>query len=84
MSWQVQWTNRAIRSVKRLDRPTRLRIVEAIEQLAETGRGDLKRLRGRSPEDYRLRVGGWRVLLSRIEPDRILVIRSVLSRGDAY
>ncbi len=35
----------------------RERIVAAVERLAETGMGDVRRLRGKEQEIYRLRVG---------------------------
>ena len=62
MSWRAEWTQRALKDVARLDRPMRERIVAAVERFAETGMGDVRRLRGKEQEIYRLRVGEWRVL----------------------
>lgn len=47
MTWDVQWTNRALRVASRLDRPTRERITKQVESLAATGEGDVKRLKGK-------------------------------------
>jgi mRNA-degrading endonuclease RelE of RelBE toxin-antitoxin system len=83
MKRQVRWTNRALRILRRLDRPTRHRVLDAVDRLATTGEGDLKRLKGERQGILRLRVGGWRVLL--IDANHAeLVIRSIVPRGDAY
>ena len=65
MSWRAEWTQRALKDVARLDRPMRERIVAAVERFAETGMGDVRRLRGKEQEIYRLRVGEWRILFRR-------------------
>jgi len=83
VSWQVQWTKRALRATAKLDRPTRERIVESVGRLATTGQGDVKRLKGEHRGLLRLRVGGWRVFFSKAE-DRLLVIHAIRPRGDAY
>ncbi len=72
------------------------RIYAAVQRFAETGRGDVKRLTGSRPPEYRLRVGDYRVRFqshseSRRDPttgveSRTLVIEvlRVLTRGDGY
>lgn len=64
----VELTRRALRDLRRLDRADRRRIAEALEELA-TGDGnlDVKPLVGRPPY-LRLRVGDWRVLYRRADP----------------
>jgi mRNA-degrading endonuclease RelE of RelBE toxin-antitoxin system len=44
MTWRIEWTSHALKDARRLDRPIRERIVEAIERLAEAGQGDVVRL----------------------------------------
>jgi mRNA interferase RelE/StbE len=83
VTWRVEWTNRALRNVARLDRPTRERLIKGVESLAATGQGDVKRLQGTRQELYRLRVGDWRIFFSK-EPGGVLLIRTVRPRGDAY
>ncbi len=61
----------------------RERIVAAVERLAETGMGDVRRLRGKEQEIYRVRVGDWRVLFTRRKAMVILVLR-VRPRASAY
>jgi mRNA interferase RelE/StbE len=52
----------------------------AIERLPT---GDIKRLSGRRGE-YRLRVGGWRILFERDDEARLIRVIDVRPRGDAY
>jgi len=83
VSRQVEWSPRALRVLSRLDRPTQHRISEAVDLLAGTGRGDVKRLKGSKIELFRLRVGGWRIIFS-MELENILAVRTVRARGDVY
>jgi mRNA interferase RelE/StbE len=83
VSWRLDWTERASKEAERLDRTVRLRVLAALDRLAESNQGDIKQLRG-SRGEWRLRVGDWRV---RFEYDReanaIRVLR-VLPRVRAY
>jgi len=78
----IEWSERARADIRALDRPTAMRIFEALTQFAHTGHGDLKRLKGEGGE-LRLRVGDWRVRLTE-EPGNLLRIHSVLHRSEAY
>lgn len=73
-----------MRDLERLDRPVRHRVVAAIERFARTGEGDVKRLRGLAPPEYRLRVGDWRIRFGRDDAEQVLYILRVLPRGEAY
>lgn len=66
-----------------LDRATRLRIVAAIQRLAETDAGSIKKLEGIEPPEYRLRVGDWRVRFS-YPASGVIRINRVRNRKDAY
>jgi mRNA interferase RelE/StbE len=83
VSWTLEWTERALKDLARLDKRTRERIVAAVERLAATGEGDVRRLHGRDRDLYRLRVGEWRVLFTVLDGLVLLVLR-VLPRGSAY
>ncbi|HXM71277.1 MAG TPA: type II toxin-antitoxin system RelE/ParE family toxin, partial [Thermoanaerobaculia bacterium] len=65
------------------DRPMRRRVVDAVTHLAQTGEGDVVRLAGVEPAEYRLRVGDWRIRFTRDDEHRLQVLR-VLHRGKAY
>jgi mRNA-degrading endonuclease RelE of RelBE toxin-antitoxin system len=54
-----------------------------LETLAETGRGDVKALKGPLKGRYRLRVGKWRIFFGLDQPDRI-VVSDIDNRGQAY
>ena len=84
MSQRVDWTPHAQRDLARLDRPTRTRIVAAVLKLAETGQGDVVKLAGKQPPEYRLRVGGWRVRFGWDQAVGVLVILHVFKRGQGY
>lgn len=64
-----------------LDKGIASRIKQAAERFAATGAGDVKRLRGIDPPEYRLRVGDYRVRF-RVD-DEILRIRRVRNRREA-
>ena len=81
--WRIVWTAQASGELERLDRRTQQRVLRALERLAATGYGDVKRLRG-FQADYRLRVGTWRVLFSRDDTTRTLFVLHVRPRGRAY
>jgi mRNA-degrading endonuclease RelE of RelBE toxin-antitoxin system len=60
VTWLVQFTPRAQREIRRLDRQTADRVLRALTRLADTGQGAVVRLRNQAGERG-LRVGDWRV-----------------------
>lgn len=82
--WRVVVDDRARKDLRRIDPPARKRILNAIARLAQGAEltGDVKRLRG--SDEYRLRVGDWRVRFERGDRERTVVIVRVLPRGRAY
>lgn len=84
MSLEIRWAPRAEREARRLDPPVRRRIVSALERFASTEHGDLVRLAGVNPPQYRLRVGDWRVRLTVDREAGSLYVLHVLPRGKAY
>jgi mRNA interferase RelE/StbE len=79
---KIAWSERARAEIRRLDRDHAMRIFSALHHFAETGEGDIKKLKGDSSE-LRLRVGNYRVRFTE-EPDDILRIHSVRHRREAY
>jgi len=63
--WRVVVDDRAREDLRRIDPPTRKRILAAIAKLGHSAEltGDIKRLQGST--EYRLRVGDWRVRFER-------------------
>ncbi len=88
MSWRIEVKPSAERQYLKLDRVTRRRIKEALGDLEEAERPLLHRrvrpLTGKLKGDYRVRVGGWRVLLTPDRESRLLYVYAILPRGDAY
>ncbi|MBI4504564.1 MAG: type II toxin-antitoxin system RelE/ParE family toxin [Chloroflexi bacterium] len=66
-----------------MDRSSRERVLRALDRLAQTGQADLKRLRG-SSDEWRLRVGDWRVRLELDPRARTIRVFRVRHRREAY
>jgi len=83
--WRVEITRPAERDIRRLDRPVRERVLIAIEGLeGDPPAGDVKRMSGITPPQWRLRIGDWRVRFNREPETRTVLILRVLPRGRAY
>lgn len=79
---KILWTDPARDDVRRIDREQAMRILLALHQFAETGVGDIKKLKGHSGE-LRLRVGDYRVRFTEEGPET-LRIHSVTHRRESY
>lgn len=78
---KIAWSEPARADIRRLDRDTAMRILAGLHHFAETGQGDIKKLKGESGE-LRLRVGDYRVRFTE-EPGDTLQIHSVRHRREA-
>ncbi|MGC2465079.1 MAG: type II toxin-antitoxin system RelE/ParE family toxin [Candidatus Acidiferrum sp.] len=78
---RIVWTEPAKADVRRLDKPTAMRILAALHRFADSGEGDVKTLQGR--EELRLRIGDYRLFFVCPAADTIEV-RRVLHRREAY
>jgi mRNA-degrading endonuclease RelE of RelBE toxin-antitoxin system len=58
---RIEWTDAAFKDMAALDKQIARRIQQTVERFAGTGVGDVKKLRGISPPEYRLRVSDYRV-----------------------
>lgn len=76
---KIAFSKESAKVIERMDKLNRQRLKAAIMKLPE---GDVKRLQGTS-KNYRLRVGGWRVIFSYVEADEILIDK-VGPRGEIY
>lgn len=81
--WQVRWRNRAEDDLYALPSQVRQRVVTAIDRLAETGQGQVRKLQGQ-PAEWRLRVGDWRIRFVFDYPNRTIEVLRVLHRREAY
>lgn len=86
MNYSVEFYNDALKYLQRLDKPTRSRIVHALQILSEDpyhSELDIKRMKG-TTEEYRLRVGSYRVVYT-IEDGKLLIyVIKIGPRGDVY
>jgi len=78
--WRLVVTATARKALQRLSRPDRERISRAVDRLPA---GDVKPLVG-LPDEWRLRVGDWRIRYRRDDIERVLIILVVAPRGDIY
>jgi mRNA interferase RelE/StbE len=78
---RIVWTALAKTDVRRLDKPTAMRILAALHRFADSGEGDVKALQGM--EELRLRIGDYRLIFVN-EPADTIEIRRVLHRREAY
>jgi mRNA interferase RelE/StbE len=76
----ILFTPAATRQWAKLTPNIRKRIDARLASFAETGQGDIKRLKGR--DGARLRVGDWRVIF--FEENEAIVIVAVGHRRDIY
>lgn len=81
MTYQIEFTPRAVKDLQQLPSMQRQRIMTRIEALEDGLSGDVKRLTDFTPE-YRLRVGDYRVLFE-VESSNVVIYR-ILHRKDAY
>jgi mRNA-degrading endonuclease RelE of RelBE toxin-antitoxin system len=74
---EVEWTETALEHMATLDKGIARRVRQAVERFANTGVGNIKRLQGIDPPEYRLRVGDYRVRFHEEEETiRILRVRN--------
>lgn len=78
----IEWSDEALDDMAKFDKGIARRIKQTVERFATTGAGDVKRLHGIHPPEFRLRVGNWRV---RFHQDAsILRVLRVRNRSEAY
>jgi mRNA interferase RelE/StbE len=77
--WALVFESRAEKDLARLDPPIARRVLGALERLLERDPSvDLRRLRG--SDEWRLRVGDWRVRLQLDFEARAVVVVRILPR----
>ncbi len=88
MSWRIDVKPSAEKQYLRLDAPTRPRIKQVLHDLQEAEQPlqhpGVRPLTGKLKGDCRVRVGGWRVLLTPDRESRVLCVYAILPRGAAY
>ncbi len=81
--WKVIAGKAVRRKLEQIPNPDKGRIIQAIEKLKDNmDLLDIKPMVNR--DDYRLRVGKWRLIFELREEEEIIFIRALDSRGGIY
>ena len=83
---EVIWGTEAkanLAAIARSDPQTARRIAQRVEEFAQAGGGDVRKLHG-TPEQWRLRVGDWRAVFVFTDSPRRMEVLQVANRRDAY
>jgi mRNA interferase RelE/StbE len=81
--WTYVVTPPARRDLRRLDRPVKQRIVDALDRfVADPQASDTRKLA--NSDEWRLRVGDWRIRFNFDTDAHAIVVTRVLPRGRAY
>ena len=83
MRRRVEWRRRALSDLAALEPQIRRRVLQSIARVAEGGNSDLQKLHGRNDE-WRLRVGDWRVILTFDHPNNAITVWRVRHRREVY
>ena len=83
MSWTYVLATPDQRDMRTPEQALRPRILRAIRRYTNEGLGDVVKLRGRQ-EEWRLRVGEYRVRFRRDTSNQTIVVLRVESRREAY
>jgi mRNA interferase RelE/StbE len=81
--WTLSYARRAEKDLARVDAPVRRRVFAALERLA-TDDSAIEARKLKSVDEWRIRVGDWRVRFTRDEGARTIHVTHVLPRGRAY
>ena len=81
LPFKIEWLDDAQADVRRLDRPTAMRIFEGVLHDTRTGGGNVEPLHGAKAGSFRLRLGDYRVLF-RLHND-VMRIYGVSHRSQA-
>ncbi len=81
--YQVEFTRAADKQIRKLDGQIHVRIVAAIERLADDPRPPGHRQLTGHP-GFRVRVGDWRVIYTVDESARVVIVQGVGHRREIY
>lgn len=83
-AWRYELTPRARRDLRRLAPDVRQRVFDALDRFVKNpSQGDVRKLAG-VQDEWRLRVGDWRVRFAYDTDTRVIVVTRVLPRGRVY
>ena len=82
MPWSIQWTAQAMRDLSRLDPPVARRVIRKLERAAQDPTRFFTRLVG--ADDYKLRIGDFRLLAVLFQETRTILVERVDHRSRVY
>lgn len=84
MTWRVEFRPAARAELLKLDRPVQARVLRSLHRLAADPRSasNVKALTG--GDEYRLRVGDWRVVFTLHDDVLTVLVVRIAHRGDVY
>ena len=82
MTYQVLFSDLALKQLKKLDGETRQRIITTVERIRIRPDAYIKKLVG--DEGYRLRVGDYRVILDVDKEQLIVLVLRIVHRKSVY
>lgn len=80
MIYKIKIRPKALKFIEKQDKFQRLRIYKAIYNLPN---GDVKKMAG-CKNEYRLRVGNYRIIYEQIQNEFIILITKAENRGQIY
>ena len=79
---EIDWSEAALEDMAEFEKATARRLKTFVERFAATGAGNVKKLQGIDPPEYRLRTGDYRVRFH-TDGNTITILR-VRNRKEAY
>lgn len=82
--YEVRLANQAASYVRRLDTPSQKRILARLRQIANDPYGANTKLLTGAEKQRASRVGGWRIVYSVDETERVVRVSDIAPRGEIY
>ncbi|MHB8606502.1 MAG: type II toxin-antitoxin system RelE family toxin [Thermoplasmatota archaeon] len=82
MTWRILWTPHAHRDIRRLENAKARRIVSKLEAAAKDPPRFFNRLA--DSDDYRLRVGDYRMIVALAHDTRTIIVERIDHRSRVY
>jgi len=80
--YRLEFYRSALSALRRLPQREQARVYDRLDRLAAAPYGDVRKLEGR--DGYRIRIGTYRVLYDIDDAARLITVRLIANRKDAY
>jgi len=85
VSYELYFSTRASKYLKKLNKTTQTRITEKLESLTrDPYPSDIRKIMGRKEKLFRIRVGNYRILYEVYEEEQTLLIINIDKRSRVY